>query len=72
MVLSLTVLGAGPKAIAVQAKAHALRCLGISKAEILVLDPLGVGGNWLSDGGWTNGRHLLGTSPLKAFPTTPA
>lgn len=70
MVLSLTVLGAGPKAIAVQAKAHALRCLGISKAEILVLDPLGVGGNWLSDGGWTNGRHLLGTSPLKdiGFP----
>lgn len=68
--LSLTVLGAGPKAVAVQAKAYALRQLGVATPEILVVDPLGVGGNWLPGGGWTNGRHLLGTSPLKdvGFP----
>lgn len=68
--LSLTVLGAGPKAIAVQAKAHALRRMGLPAPEILVIDPQGVGGNWLSGGGWTNGHHLLGTSPMKdvGFP----
>ena len=67
---SLVVVGAGPKAVAVQAKAHALRRLGMTIPEIQVVDPIGVAGNWLPEGGWTDGRHPLGTSPFKdiGFP----
>lgn len=67
---SLVVLGAGPKAVAVQAKAHALRTLGLPSPQITVIDYQGIGGNWRSGGGWTDGRHQLGTSPTKdvGFP----
>lgn len=67
---SLVIIGAGPKAVAVQAKAHVLRGLGMTLPEIQVVDPVGVGGNWLPEGGWTDGRHVLGTSPFKdvGFP----
>lgn len=67
---SLLILGAGPKAVAVQAKAHALHRLGLPAPEITVVDHQGVGGNWRSGGGWTDGRHQLGTSPTKdvGFP----
>jgi mycobactin lysine-N-oxygenase len=67
---SLIVLGAGPKAVAVHAKAHALRTLGLPAPTITVVDHQGVGGNWRSGGGWTDGRHQLGTSPTKdiGFP----
>ncbi|WP_297007990.1 SidA/IucD/PvdA family monooxygenase [uncultured Corynebacterium sp.] len=67
---SLVILGAGPKAVAVQAKAHALRDLGLPTPEITVVDYQGIGGNWRSGGGWTDGRHQLGTSPTKdvGFP----
>ncbi|AGP31595.1 SidA/IucD/PvdA family monooxygenase [Corynebacterium terpenotabidum] len=67
---SLVILGAGPKAVAVQAKAHALRSLGLPAPEITVIDHQGIGGNWRSGGGWTDGRHQLGTSPTKdvGFP----
>lgn len=67
---SLVILGAGPKAVAVQAKAHALRTLGLPAPTITVVDYQGVGGNWRSGGGWTDGRHQLGTSPTKdiGFP----
>lgn len=44
---SLVIVGAGPKAVAVQAKAHVLRGLGMTPPEIRVVDPLGMGGNWL-------------------------
>ncbi|MEJ6549250.1 SidA/IucD/PvdA family monooxygenase [Corynebacterium sp. USCH3] len=67
---SLVVLGAGPKAVAVQAKAHALRRLGLPAPTVTVVDYQGIGGNWRSGGGWTDGRHQLGTSPTKdiGFP----
>lgn len=67
---SLAILGAGPKAVAVQAKAHALRRLGLPSPDITVIDYQGIGGNWRSGGGWTDGRHQLGTSPTKdvGFP----
>lgn len=67
---SLLVLGAGPKAVAVQAKAAALRTLGLPAPTITVIDHQGIGGNWRAGGGWTDGRHQLGTSPTKdiGFP----
>ncbi|WP_267615465.1 Rossmann-fold NAD(P)-binding domain-containing protein [Gordonia bronchialis] len=66
----LVVIGAGPKAIAVAAKAHALRSAGLPAPRVIVVEATTVGGNWLEDGGWTNGRHRLGTSPEKdlGFP----
>ncbi|MFI2232520.1 SidA/IucD/PvdA family monooxygenase [Nocardia testacea] len=66
----LLVLGAGPKAMAVAAKAHVLRQLGLPAPQIIVVEAHAVGGNWLPSGGWTNGQHRLGTSPEKdvGFP----
>ncbi|WP_069161973.1 SidA/IucD/PvdA family monooxygenase [Nocardia altamirensis] len=66
----LLVVGAGPKAMAVAAKAHVLRELGLTAPRVTVVEPHAVGGNWLPSGGWTDGRHRLGTSPEKdvGFP----
>ncbi|WP_345493388.1 SidA/IucD/PvdA family monooxygenase [Nocardia callitridis] len=66
----LLVLGAGPKAMAVAAKAHVLRALGLPTPQVVVVEAQVVGGNWLPTGGWTDGRHRLGTSPEKdvGFP----
>ncbi|MFI5715576.1 SidA/IucD/PvdA family monooxygenase [Nocardia sp. NPDC051750] len=66
----LLVVGAGPKAMAVAAKAHVLRELGLPAPRVTVVEPNAVGGNWLATGGWTDGRHRLGTSPEKdiGFP----
>ena len=67
---TLTIVGAGPKAVAVAAKAHVAEKLGLVVPEITVIDPHGVGAHWLAAGGWTDGRHRLGTSPEKdiGFP----
>lgn len=67
---TLLVVGAGPKALAVAAKAHVLRELGLPAPRVVVVEPHAVGGNWLPSGGWTDGRHRLGTSPEKdvGFP----
>ncbi|WP_327112504.1 SidA/IucD/PvdA family monooxygenase [Nocardia sp. NBC_01730] len=66
----LLVVGAGPKAMAVAAKSHVLRELGLPAPQVIVVESHAVGGNWLSSGGWTDGRHRLGTSPEKdvGFP----
>ncbi|KAA8886616.1 lysine N(6)-hydroxylase/L-ornithine N(5)-oxygenase family protein [Nocardia colli] len=66
----LLVVGAGPKAMAVAAKAHVLRGLGLPAPQIIVVESQAVGGNWLPSGGWTDGQHRLGTSPEKdvGFP----
>ncbi|WP_067646912.1 SidA/IucD/PvdA family monooxygenase [Nocardia harenae] len=66
----LLVIGAGPKAMAVAAKAHVLRQLGLPAPHVTVVEAHAVGGNWLPGGGWTDGRHRLGTSPEKdiGFP----
>ncbi|WP_245562457.1 SidA/IucD/PvdA family monooxygenase [Nocardia araoensis] len=67
---TLLVIGAGPKALAVAAKAHVLRTLGLPAPRVVVVEAHAVGGNWLPSGGWTDGRHRLGTSPEKdvGFP----
>ena len=66
----LLVVGAGPKAMAVAAKAHVLRELGLPAPRVTVVESHAVGGNWLASGGWTDGQHRLGTSPEKdvGFP----
>lgn len=66
----LLVVGAGPKAMAVAAKAHVLRELGLPAPSVIIVESHAVGGNWLAGGGWTDGRHRLGTSPEKdvGFP----
>ena len=66
----LLVVGAGPKAMAVAAKAYVLREMGLRAPHVTVVEPDAVGGNWLATGGWTDGRHRLGTSPEKdiGFP----
>ncbi|WP_028479360.1 SidA/IucD/PvdA family monooxygenase [Nocardia sp. CNY236] len=67
---TLVVIGAGPKAMAVATKAHVLRELGLPAPRVVVVEAQAVGGNWLATGGWTDGRHRLGTSPEKdvGFP----
>lgn len=67
---TLVVVGAGPKAMAVAAKAAVLRRLGMPAPRVVVVESHAVGGNWLPGGGWTDGRHRLGTSPEKdvGFP----
>ncbi|QIS08915.1 SidA/IucD/PvdA family monooxygenase [Nocardia arthritidis] len=66
----LLVVGGGPKAMAVAAKAHVLRSLGLPAPHVVIVESHAVGGNWLPSGGWTDGRHRLGTNPEKdvGFP----
>lgn len=56
--------------MAVAAKAHVLRELGLPAPRVTIVESHAVGGNWLPTGGWTDGRHRLGTSPEKdvGFP----
>lgn len=67
---TLVVVGAGPKAMAVAAKARVLRELGLPAPRVIVVESHAVGGNWLPSGGWTDGQHRLGTGPEKdvGFP----
>ncbi|MFT3898736.1 MAG: SidA/IucD/PvdA family monooxygenase [Gordonia sp. (in: high G+C Gram-positive bacteria)] len=67
---TLLILGAGPKALAVAAKAKVMRDLGQDAPNIIAVDSHAVGANWQPIGGWTDGRHRLGTSPEKdiGFP----
>ncbi|OMC16198.1 NADPH-dependent L-lysine N(6)-monooxygenase MbtG [Mycobacterium sp. SP-6446] len=67
---TLAVLGAGAKAVAVAAKAHVLREMGVDVPDVIAVERTGVGANWQASGGWTDGAHRLGTSPEKdvGFP----
>ena len=67
---TLAVIGAGPKAIAVAAKAAELRAMGVPAPDVVVVERSGVAANWQSVGGWTDGNHRLGTGPEKdvGFP----
>ncbi|MGV9798971.1 NADPH-dependent L-lysine N(6)-monooxygenase MbtG [Mycobacterium sp. NPDC003449] len=67
---TLAVIGAGPKAIAVAAKASELRAMGMPAPDVVVVERTGVAANWQAVGGWTDGQHRLGTSPEKdvGFP----
>ena len=66
----LAILGAGPKAIAVAAKAAELRAMGVPAPDVVAVDRAGVAANWQAVGGWTDGNHRLGTGPEKdvGFP----
>ncbi len=67
---TLAVLGAGAKAVAVAAKAAALRAMGVDTPEVIAVERTGVAANWQAIGGWTDGAQRLGTSPEKdvGFP----
>ncbi|MBU9765733.1 lysine N(6)-hydroxylase/L-ornithine N(5)-oxygenase family protein [Mycobacterium sp. TNTM28] len=67
---ALAVIGAGPKAIAVAAKAAELRAMGLPAPEVVAVERAGVAANWQAVGGWTDGNHRLGTGPEKdvGFP----
>ncbi|HLJ99387.1 MAG TPA: SidA/IucD/PvdA family monooxygenase [Streptosporangiaceae bacterium] len=71
---SLLVAGAGPKGIAIAAKAAALAAAGLPAPEVTVVDPLGVAGHWHGRDGYTDGRRQLGTRPEKdiGFPYLPS
>ncbi len=68
----LCVVGAGPKGLAIAAKASALRRLGFKTPQICLIDRRGVASHWVADSGLTNGLLTLGTSPDKdiGFPYT--
>lgn len=67
---TLAVVGAGVKAVAVAAKAAALRECGVDVPDVVAIERQRVGANWYACGGWTDGQHRLGTSPEKdvGFP----
>ncbi|MCV7154530.1 NADPH-dependent L-lysine N(6)-monooxygenase MbtG [Mycolicibacterium pyrenivorans] len=67
---TLAVIGAGPKAIAVAAKAAELRGMGVDVPDVVVIERSTVAANWQAVGGWTDGQHRLGTGPEKdvGFP----
>src|SRR5258706_554910 len=66
----LAVIGAGPKAAALAAKAEALRSCGYADIQILVFDEGEVASHWKGNGGFTSGDCILGTPPEKdvGFP----
>ncbi len=66
----LTIMGAGPKAMAIAAKAAALKFFGYKVPEIWIIEKNEVGANWSGSNGHTDGEQQLGTPPLKdvGFP----
>lgn len=68
----LIVLGAGPKAAALAAKANARRAVGFEAPKIVIVEQEEVGHHWTGSGGWSDGAQRLGSNPLKdvGFPYT--
>lgn len=66
----LVLVGAGPKSVAVLAKAWALAQVGLPIPEIHLVERHAVGAHWNGKCGHTDGFQLLGTSPEKdvGFP----
>ena len=62
---TLAVVGAGPKGIAIAAKARALADAGLSTPRVVLLERSGVAGNWTGQQGYTSGRLPLGTPAEK-------
>ena len=58
-------LGAGPKGIAVAAKARALADAGLPAPRVVLIDRGEVAGNWSGRQGYTSGMLPLGTPPEK-------
>jgi mycobactin lysine-N-oxygenase len=67
---TLAVVGAGPKGIAIAAKARALAAVGLDAPRVVLIDRGPVAGNWGGGQGYTNGLLPLGTPPEKdvGFP----
>lgn len=67
---TLAVIGAGPKGIAIAAKARALAAAGLGAPRVVLLDQGPVAGNWSGRQGYTNGLLPLGTPAEKdvGFP----
>jgi mycobactin lysine-N-oxygenase len=67
---TLAVLGAGPKGIAIAAKARALTAAGLDAPRVVLVDRGPVAGNWTGRQGYTSGRLPLGTAAEKdvGFP----
>jgi mycobactin lysine-N-oxygenase len=70
----LTVVGAGPKAVAIAAKRKVMENLDLPVPELRVIDQRGTGANWTGKHGYTNGSLPLGTPPEKdvGFPYSTA
>lgn len=66
----LTVVGAGPKAMAIAAKAKVLRDLKIGTLDVVIVEKSSVGSHWKGTFGFTDGEQELGTPPEKdvGFP----
>lgn len=66
---TLLVVGAGPKAVALSAKAAALRNIGFGVPDLVVVEKDAIAANW-AGGDYTDGQRLLGTPPEKdvGFP----
>src|SRR5258705_8388274 len=66
----LAVVGAGPKGIAIAAKARALAAAGLPVPRVVLVDRGQAAGNWSGRQGYTNGLLPLGTPPEKdiGFP----
>ena len=56
---TLAVIGAGPKATAIAAKAAALRGAGLAPPRLVFLDKGGVAAHWTGADGYTDGAQSL-------------
>ncbi len=67
---TVAVVGAGPKGIALAAKARALADLGFDAPRVVLVDHAGIAESWSGRRGYTNGLLPLGTPPEKdiGFP----
>jgi mycobactin lysine-N-oxygenase len=52
---TLAVVGAGPKGIAIAAKARALAATGLQPPRVVLIERSGVAGSWTGQNGYTNG-----------------
>ena len=67
---TLAVVGAGPKGIAIAAKARALAAAGLDAPRVVLVERSAVAGNWSGQQGYTSGLLPLGTPAEKdvGFP----
>jgi len=67
---TLAVVGAGPKGIAIAAKARALAAAGLDAPRVVLVERDAIAGNWSGQQGYTSGLLPLGTPPEKdvGFP----
>jgi mycobactin lysine-N-oxygenase len=69
-VSTLGIIGAGPKGLAIAAKADALRRVGLDVPDIIIFEADEPGSHWRGGAGYTDGLQPLGTAPDKdlGFP----